>query len=76
MKVIKKLPNGAKPYIVESALQNVIYDIVDSDPETAEICNGSNERLSKEDKKELHTFILMYANRIKQRIVSTTRGKR
>jgi hypothetical protein len=76
MKVIKKLPKGTKPYIVEDAIQNIIFDVIDTDPEISEAYDSKNERLSKEDKKELHTFLLMYANRIKQRIVSSSKGKR
>lgn len=83
MKIIKKLPRKSTCYLgyLEDQLQETIDDILICDAETLDFCDTISPKeysacllLSKEDKKELKRFLLMYANRIKQRIVEKTKG--
>jgi hypothetical protein len=85
MKVIKKLPKNVRTDYLEDNLQEIIFDILDRDEE---YCNSGDEGidaydeitsaslLSKSDMQELHRFVLMYANRIKQRALEKTGSSR
>jgi hypothetical protein len=76
MKVIKKLNKDTTMRVVDE-MQMSIYCILDDDEETCQLMENYrnvSDRLSKEDKKEIGYFLLMYANRVKRRMIEKSKG--